>query len=316
MGPALLLTVLLVTEKLIAATNLIDQPAEMLDPARETPSGERGLDLAVWLVVAVAPVALGLFLWRRWYRLRSAPPRPAAFGPLGGGALFAAMFLLGAGGANTARAAWGIESSGGVATQPLADQAKILLGLYGGQALVVATFAWLQLTARKPATSKRRGPLDAALLGVGALALFWPMAAATGTLAGEVVSWLRQEDLSPIAHDTLGLLLGSDRDAWFALMVGLVVIVAPISEEVMYRGVIQETFGRLGLSRWAAIALTSGAFAVMHATVAPLHAVLSLFVLSLGLGWIYERTGRLSASITMHVLFNAGNLVIAFTLLA
>ncbi len=315
MGPALLLMVMLVTEKLIAATNQIDQPAEMLDPGGANATAGVGLDLGFWLVLAAAGVALGLFLWRRWYRLRSAPPRPAAFGPLAGGALFTAMLLLGAGGAAAAQAAWDIENSGELAMLSLADQAKVLLGLYGGQALVVATFAWLLLTVRKPATSERRGPLGAVVLGAGALALFWPMTAATGALVGEVVSWLRQEDLSPIAHHTLGLLLDSDRDAWFALMVGLVVIVAPISEEVMYRGVIQETLRRLGLSRWTAIALTSGAFAVMHSTVAPLHAVLSLFVLSLGLGWIYERTGRLSASITMHVLFNAGNLVIAFTLL-
>jgi len=41
------------------------------------------------------------------------------------------------------------------------------------------------------------------------------------------------------------------------------------------------------------------------------HALIGLFVFGLGLGWAYERTGRLWAPIAMHALFNAGNLMLA-----
>ena len=43
------------------------------------------------------------------------------------------------------------------------------------------------------------------------------------------------------------------------------------------------------------------------------HALPALFVLSLGLGWLYERTGSLWAVMLMHALFNASQ--ITFTLL-
>ena len=52
---------------------------------------------------------------------------------------------------------------------------------------------------------------------------------------------------------------------------------------------------------WAAIVVTSVAFAAIHETwTAPL-----IFVLSLCLGYAYERTGSLWTSITIHLLFNA-----------
>lgn len=54
---------------------------------------------------------------------------------------------------------------------------------------------------------------------------------------------------------------------------------------------------------WLAIVITSLAFAMLHdAWMRP-----PIFVLSLGLGYVYERTGNLWASITVHMLFNALN---------
>ena len=56
--------------------------------------------------------------------------------------------------------------------------------------------------------------------------------------------------------------------------------------------------------------IVSAFFAVMHIGNSEPHAVAALFVLSLGFGWAYERTGRLTAPIVMHMGFNAGNLAI------
>jgi len=46
------------------------------------------------------------------------------------------------------------------------------------------------------------------------------------------------------------------------------------------------------------------------------HALVSLLVLSLGFGWVAQRSGSLLSSITMHALFNLGNLLAARTLVA
>jgi ABC-2 type transport system permease protein len=65
------------------------------------------------------------------------------------------------------------------------------------------------------------------------------------------------------------------------------------------------------LGRWPAIVATSAIFALMHGGIAQPHAIPALFTLSLALGWVYERTGRLTAPIVMHALFNAANLGLA-----
>jgi hypothetical protein len=54
---------------------------------------------------------------------------------------------------------------------------------------------------------------------------------------------------------------------------------------------------------WAAIVITSSAFALVH----PLWMAPIIFFLSLCLGYTYERTGNLWATITMHATFNALN---------
>jgi len=51
---------------------------------------------------------------------------------------------------------------------------------------------------------------------------------------------------------------------------------------------------------WAAVILTSMIFAAIH----PAWSIPGIFVLALGLGYVYDRTGNLWACITMHLLFN------------
>ena len=70
-------------------------------------------------------------------------------------------------------------------------------------------------------------------------------------------------------------------------------------------------FGRLRGGLAQVNIVTSIIFALMHWGAVAWHALPPLFVLSLAFGWIYERTGRLSASIVMHILFNAVNVALA-----
>ncbi len=82
---------------------------------------------------------------------------------------------------------------------------------------------------------------------------------------------------------------------------------APIAEEMLFRGILYPTLKQSGhrqLALWATALL----FASSHAN---LMAFLPLTFLALVLTWLYERTGNLLAPILAHVLFNAVN----FTLL-
>ncbi len=77
-------------------------------------------------------------------------------------------------------------------------------------------------------------------------------------------------------------------------------IVGPIIEEVFFRGFMYNAFKKYIGIFWAAI-ITAGIFATLHA-----HGVSFLPVMALGLllVYLYEKTGTLVASMTVHVMHN------------
>ena len=110
------------------------------------------------------------------------------------------------------------------------------------------------------------------------------------------------------SHPTIEALHGDDR-SWpttVALWVGAVLL-APIAEEFFFRGLLQTLLVRVLRRRWAAIAVTSIAFGAIHFPQP--QAVLALIVLSVLIGFAYERTGSLLPPILIHALFNLKTLV-------
>lgn len=108
-------------------------------------------------------------------------------------------------------------------------------------------------------------------------------------------------------HELLKLLHEGGRGVVVAVVVSAVVA-APVFEELLFRGVLQTclvaVLGRFvspGQARWGAIVLAAGAFAMMHAS----WSWPGIFILAVGLGYLYERTGKLSACVVMHAGFNA-----------
>jgi membrane protease YdiL (CAAX protease family) len=126
-----------------------------------------------------------------------------------------------------------------------------------------------------------------------------------------IARMIQSEPVDIIAHNTLAQLADAPVGPWLVVMSIQVVLVAPVLEEVLYRGILQRTLTSLELGRWTGIIITSIIFVAMHVGAAQWHALPALFVLSLGFGWVYERTGRLAAPIAMHVMFNALNLALA-----
>jgi membrane protease YdiL (CAAX protease family) len=85
------------------------------------------------------------------------------------------------------------------------------------------------------------------------------------------------------------------------------VVLAPVAEEMLFRGILYPTLKQSGYPRlawWASSLL----FASTHMN---LLAFVPLTFLALVLAWLYERTANLLTPIVTHVLFNAVN----FTLL-
>lgn len=90
-----------------------------------------------------------------------------------------------------------------------------------------------------------------------------------------------------------------------ALLVFTAVVVAPVTEEVVFRGYLHGTVRQVG-GRWWGILVSSLIFAGIHGHVPSLA---SLFVLGIAFALLYERTGSLWASMLMHAIFNSLNLI-------
>lgn len=96
------------------------------------------------------------------------------------------------------------------------------------------------------------------------------------------------------------------------------VVLPPLTEEIVFRGVLYSSFKKL-LSLWPAVLLTSLLFAAGHlaegGSGGPLYiAAIDTFTLSLILIYLREKTGRLWASMTLHALKNLIAFVTLFLL--
>lgn len=86
-----------------------------------------------------------------------------------------------------------------------------------------------------------------------------------------------------------------------------IAIAAPIVEELLFRGMLQNAVAKY-VPFWAAILLSSFLFAVVHMQ---LYAIPGLMSLSIAFGYLYHRTGSLRTNIILHMANNAFALVIS-----
>jgi membrane protease YdiL (CAAX protease family) len=94
-------------------------------------------------------------------------------------------------------------------------------------------------------------------------------------------------------------------EPWVAVLA--IVVLAPIAEELFFRGVVFNAFLRERGPRMAYIG-SAAMFAVIHLSVV---ALLPIFLLGLALAWVYDRTGNLIAPIVMHAVVNGISVAIA-----
>ncbi len=97
------------------------------------------------------------------------------------------------------------------------------------------------------------------------------------------------------------ILESTDTDRIFFYLVAAVII-APLWEEVVFRGVLYP-FCKAHLGRWPALITTGLLFGAIHGH---LPSFLPLALLGVVLGLAYERTGSLWSPILLHTFFNLG----------
>jgi len=91
------------------------------------------------------------------------------------------------------------------------------------------------------------------------------------------------------------------------LVVLAVVVLAPIAEEVFFRGVVFNAWLRESGRRFAFVG-SALLFAVIHFS---LVSLVPIFLLGLALAWVYDRTGNLLAPIAMHATVNGISVALA-----
>ena len=118
------------------------------------------------------------------------------------------------------------------------------------------------------------GPAPWVLAAAGVLALAWVAAAATqaGVSAGRVA---------------------------------LLLVVAPLAEEMLFRAGLHEALLRRTVAPWLANIATALAFGLLHAALRGDAAALSVAIPALLIGAVYQRTRRLRHCVALHAAMNA-----------
>ncbi|MEP7350663.1 MAG: CPBP family intramembrane glutamic endopeptidase [Sphingorhabdus sp.] len=97
-----------------------------------------------------------------------------------------------------------------------------------------------------------------------------------------------------------------DTAANYALLFTVIAIIAPILEELLFRGLLQNSLANR-LPVWAAILIASMVFGAAHLDFA---AFPPLMAMGIAFGYLYHRTGSLRVNIAMHVVNNAAAMLL------
>ena len=133
----------------------------------------------------------------------------------------------------------------------------------------------------------------------------WPLILAAVTITIFFAKMFTDQDYQMQQHQQLETITEYTQLPLRIMIVFVAVVIAPLLEELMFRGFVQTTirsFINIRNSAWPAIAASSVFFAIMHAD--PGHWP-SLFILGVCLGYSYEKSGSLLRPIFIHLFFNA-----------
>lgn len=196
--------------------------------------------------------------------------------------------------------------AGAAAHEPTTLRAVVATLSFQGIALIL-----VQRFVREHGTTWTDGfglaqrPAKAILLGAVAAGVFLPVGQTMQYALSEVLSHFHY----PAETQTAVQALKNSASLLERVAFGAVaVVLAPVAEEVLFRGILYPAVKRLGFPKLALWG-TSLLFAVIHFN---LPTVLPLLLLALALTWLYEKTGNLLAPIAAHMTFNALNFVIFF----
>ncbi|MBL9211694.1 MAG: CPBP family intramembrane metalloprotease [Opitutaceae bacterium] len=116
-------------------------------------------------------------------------------------------------------------------------------------------------------------------------------------------------------QDLIAMFANADSPWLLAVMVTLAVVIAPLTEEFVFRAGLFR-YLRTRIPRWLALTAPALFFACLHvnwSTLQGLTSLAPLAVLAVLFSLAYERTGQIGTAIVAHALFNLNTIVLIFS---
>jgi uncharacterized protein len=176
-------------------------------------------------------------------------------------------------------------------------------GLLLGAGVAAATMKQRQISAGITQPRPQFRPLNVGLAGVVTVLIALPV------LTGINITWtltLNFFGLDTTRQELVDIFANADGPGVILGMTFLAVVLAPLVEEVVFRGGMFR-YLRTRAPDWIAFPLPAAIFAILHGN---LVAFGPLFALGIIFAIAYERTGRIAVPIIAHALFNLNTVVL------
>jgi membrane protease YdiL (CAAX protease family) len=141
------------------------------------------------------------------------------------------------------------------------------------------------------------------LIAPGAVMVMWLIFG--GLQYSGYVEWMESLGVETV-QDTVKLLQESKDPLVLGLMAAAAVIVAPLCEEIVFRGYLYPVMKRFA-GVWPAAICSAMVFGLAHGN---LTALLPLFIFGGLLVFIYEKTGSIWAPMAVHFCFNSATVIV------
>ena len=167
--------------------------------------------------------------------------------------------------------------------------------------LVAIAYVWVRAIAGSPARYVGMGAVSPGILiltAVGSIAIMIP------AMSIEAVVLERFHAPPEVIH-ALEDLIRADSSMTLLYAILVAAIGASISEEFVFRGILQNSLGTR-VNRWAALVITTVVFGLLHT----LWRFPGAFILGLFLGFLYMRTGSLVPGLVSHAIINTSSVVL------
>ena len=138
----------------------------------------------------------------------------------------------------------------------------------------------------------------------------WPLVMAALIVTTQIGRLFMGPDYQIEAHQSIELLQMYDSVFLKILICIVAVVLAPIVEELIFRGLFQSYILSQWRNKWLAVAASSSLFAIIHANASHWFVI---FFLGTCLGYAYEKSGSIVRSILIHSLFNGMSIVSVLT---